>query len=45
VAGMRGAACTRSDRVNGRITREKVQELVEVVKCAEEQAAFKAKES
>ena len=45
VAGLRGAACTLSDRVNGRITREKVQELVEVVKRAEAQAAFKSKES
>ncbi len=44
VAGLRGAACTLGDRVNGRITREKVRELVEVVKRAEEQAAFKAKE-
>jgi uncharacterized protein (UPF0264 family) len=35
VAGMRGAACTLSDRVKGRITREKVQELAEVVKRAE----------
>jgi uncharacterized protein (UPF0264 family) len=35
VAGVRGAACTLSDRVNGRITREKVHELVEVVKRAE----------
>ncbi|MBN1245461.1 hypothetical protein JXA31_07705 [Candidatus Bathyarchaeota archaeon] len=35
VAGLRGAACTLSDRVNGQITREKVQELVEVVKRAE----------
>ncbi len=45
VAGLRGAACTLSDRVNGRITRQKVRELVEVVKRAEAQAAFKAKES
>jgi (5-formylfuran-3-yl)methyl phosphate synthase len=35
VVGLRGAACTLNDRVNGQITREKVQELVEVVKCAE----------
>jgi len=35
VAGLRGAACTLSDRVNGQITREKVQELAEVVKSAE----------
>jgi uncharacterized protein (UPF0264 family) len=32
VVGLRGAACTLSDRVNGRVTREKVRELVEVVK-------------
>jgi hypothetical protein len=35
VVGVRGAACTLSDRVNGQITREKVQELVEIVKQAE----------
>jgi uncharacterized protein (UPF0264 family) len=35
VAGVRGAACTLSDRVNGQITREKVRELVEVIKRAE----------
>ena len=35
IAGVRGAACTLSDRVNGQITREKVQELVEVVKHAD----------
>ena len=35
VAGLRGAACTLSDRVNGRITKEKVRELVEIVKRAE----------
>jgi len=35
VVGLRGAACTQSDRVNGQITREKVRELVEVVKRAE----------
>jgi uncharacterized protein (UPF0264 family) len=34
VVGLRGAACTLSDRVNGQITREKVQELVEIVKHA-----------
>jgi len=32
---LRGAACTLSDRVNGRITKEKVRELVEIVKRAE----------
>jgi len=35
IAGVRGAACTLNDRVNGKITREKVQELVEIVKRAE----------
>lgn len=35
VVGLRGAACTLGDRVNGQITREKVQELVEIVKHAE----------
>jgi len=35
VVGLRGAACTLSDRVNGQITREKVQELVKIVKHAE----------
>ena len=35
VVGLRGAACTLSDRVNGQITREKVQELVEIIKRAE----------
>jgi uncharacterized protein (UPF0264 family) len=35
VVGLRGAACTLNDRVNGQITREKVQELVEIVKRAE----------
>lgn len=35
VAGVRGSACSLNDRVNGEITREKVQELVEIVKRAE----------
>jgi uncharacterized protein (UPF0264 family) len=43
VAGLRCAACTQNDRVHGRITREKVQELVEVVRRAEAQAALKPK--
>jgi uncharacterized protein (UPF0264 family) len=38
VVGLRGAACTHSDRVNGRITKEKVQELVEAIKRAEKKA-------
>ena len=32
VAGVRAAACTLSDRVNGQITKEKVEELAEIVK-------------
>jgi uncharacterized protein (UPF0264 family) len=35
VVGLRGAACTLSDRVNGRITREKVREMAEVVRRVE----------
>ena len=38
VAGLRGAACTNSDRDNGQITRKLVQELVETVKQAQKQA-------
>jgi uncharacterized protein (UPF0264 family) len=45
VAGLRGAACTSSDRINGQITREKVRELVAIVKRAEKQAVLKAKRS
>jgi uncharacterized protein (UPF0264 family) len=41
VVGLRGAACTHGDRVDGRITRETVRELVEVVRRAEKQAEFK----
>jgi len=37
VAGLRSAACTGGDRVYGRITRESVVELVQVVKSAERQ--------
>ena len=32
IAGVRSAACTLNDRINGQITRAKVQELVEIVK-------------
>jgi uncharacterized protein (UPF0264 family) len=35
IAGLRGAACTNSNRVTGQITRKLVGELVEVVKQAE----------
>src|SRR5208283_2878910 len=41
VAGIRGAACTNSDRDNGEITRKLVQELVETVKQVEKQANTK----
>jgi len=41
VAGLRGAACTRGDRVYGRVTRETVRELVEVVRRMEKQAESK----
>ena len=41
VAGLRGAACTNSDRDNGQITRKLVHELVETVKQAEKQANTK----
>ena len=41
VVGLRGAACTHGDRVNGRITRENVRELVEVVRRVEKQAELK----
>jgi hypothetical protein len=41
VLGLRGAACTHGDRVDGRITRETVKELVEVVRRLEKQAEFK----
>lgn len=37
IAGVRGAACTHGNRVDGRITRETVRELVAVVRHAEEQ--------
>jgi uncharacterized protein (UPF0264 family) len=35
VVGLRGAACTNSNRVSGQITRRLVQELAATVKCAE----------
>jgi uncharacterized protein (UPF0264 family) len=35
IMGLRGAACTRGDRVNGRITRENVQALVEAARRIE----------
>lgn len=41
IAGMRSAACTKSDRVNGMITRSLVQELVGAIKQLELQAKTK----
>ena len=41
VAGLRGAACTNSNRVTGQITRKLVCELVETVRQAETQANVK----
>ena len=40
IAGLRGAACTNSDRVGGQITRKLVSELVQTVRQAETQAAI-----
>jgi uncharacterized protein (UPF0264 family) len=41
VAGLRGAACTNSDRVTGQITRKLVHELVETVRQAKTLANVK----
>jgi (5-formylfuran-3-yl)methyl phosphate synthase len=41
IAGLRGAACTNSNRVTGQITRKMVSELVEVIRFAETQAGVK----
>jgi uncharacterized protein (UPF0264 family) len=41
IAGLRGAACTSSNRVTGEITRKLVSELVDVVKQVESQANIK----
>ena len=41
IAGLRGAACTNSNRVIGQITRKLVSELVDVSKQAETQANLK----
>ncbi len=35
VIGLRGAACTGGDRVNGQVTREKVRELAEIIRQTE----------
>jgi uncharacterized protein (UPF0264 family) len=37
IIGVRGAACVDGDRVNGRITKEKVSELAQIVQNAEKQ--------
>ena len=41
IAGLRGAACTNSNRVTGQITRKLVSELVDVVRQAEAHANLK----
>lgn len=41
IAGLRGAACTNSNRVTGQITKKLVSELVEVVRQAQTQAGIK----
>ncbi len=41
IAGLRGAACKKNDRVKGQITKKQVHELVETVKQAEMQANIK----
>ncbi|MGO8807214.1 MAG: (5-formylfuran-3-yl)methyl phosphate synthase [Candidatus Bathyarchaeia archaeon] len=38
IAGLRGAACTKGDRVKGKMKKALVQELAKVIKRAEEQA-------
>jgi uncharacterized protein (UPF0264 family) len=40
VVGLRGAACTNGDRVNGRITRETVRALVETIERIEKRAGL-----
>jgi uncharacterized protein (UPF0264 family) len=40
IVGLRGAACTNGDRVNGRINRETVRALVETVKRVEKRAGI-----
>ena len=37
IVGLRGAACTNGDRVNGRIRRETVRELADIVRGIEKQ--------
>ena len=38
IVGLRGAACTNSDRVKGRVTRENVRELAGIIRRAQTQA-------
>ncbi len=33
IVGIRGAACTGNDRVNGHIVRQNVEEIVKIIKC------------
>lgn len=40
IVGLRGAACTNGDRVNGRITRENVRVLVEAARRSEKRAGL-----
>jgi uncharacterized protein (UPF0264 family) len=40
IVGLRGAACTGGDRVNGQITRENVRQLAEIVKSLHAQEAI-----
>jgi uncharacterized protein (UPF0264 family) len=40
IVGLRGAACTNSDRLNGQVTKERVQELVGILKNNQIKAAL-----
>jgi len=40
IVGLRGAACTNGDRINGRVTRETVRELANILKSVQMQAAI-----
>ncbi len=40
IVGLRGAACTGGDRVNGRITRETVRGLADIIRSVEKQTAI-----
>jgi uncharacterized protein (UPF0264 family) len=39
IVGVRGAACNNGDRVKGRITREKVQELAQIIRNEEKKVS------